>query len=222
MQSLESMAPQQRPREKLLRDGAHALEPAELLALVLGTGRGSGEDALQLSARILESLGGVEGVAGSSPEVLQGLRGVGTVRSARIRAAFELGMRANGQEPAPEHVVPADPLAEHVDRLRGQVAAGERAVLGYRPGSSEAPLTLALGETLGEKTPIGAFLARLVDSGVGPWWLVAVRPRGAVEAREKDAAARLLQAAGLVGLDLARVLVLAGRRRWLLDAEAPR
>lgn len=41
-----------RPREKLVRYGVDKLNNAELLAIILGTGR-KGENALELSRRIL-------------------------------------------------------------------------------------------------------------------------------------------------------------------------
>ncbi len=91
--SMRDLEPSARPRERLLREGPHILEPSELLALVLVTGRGSGQDARQLAHRVLGQLGGLEGLAGADAKQLQTLRGIGPVRSARIRAALELGLR---------------------------------------------------------------------------------------------------------------------------------
>ncbi len=221
--SLAELAPEERPRERLLTAGAAALDDGSLLALVLGTGRGSGEDALQLARRILRTLGGVAALAAAAPTKLTAIDGIGPIRAARICATFELGRRGAGTTapvgvsapPAPP--APAvDPFEAVVERLRGQVPTGEAAVLGYRPADDRPPVTLGLGDQLGSETLAGAYLARLLTEGAGPWWIVSVRPGGKPAARERGAADRLLEAAGLVGVDIERVVVVGGRRGWIL------
>lgn len=225
--SLAELAPEERPRERLLTAGAVALEDASLLALVLGTGRGSGEDALQLARRILRSVGGVAALGATGPTELAAINGIGPVRAARLCATFELGRRALGgadaasppEVPAPAPPPPAppvDPFEAAVERLRGQVPTGEAAVLGYRPLDARPPVTLGLGDQLGSETRAGTYLARLLTEGAGPWWIVSVRPGGKPAARERGAADRLLEAAGLVGVDIERVVVVGGRRGWIL------
>ena len=91
--SMLELEPHARPQERLLREGPHILEPDELLALVLVSGRGTGEDARQLARRVLDELGGLDGLACADAAQLQTLRGIGPARSARIRAAVELGLR---------------------------------------------------------------------------------------------------------------------------------
>ena len=216
MTSLADLPPQDRPRERLLTHGAHTLEANDLLALVLGTGRGSGEDALQLATRVLEEAGGVDGLASSDPTALRRIAGIGPVRAARIRATFELAWRANPQEPMETPLDPAVVLAESVARLRGQVPPGEHLVFAHRPASPEPPITLACGEDLNETSPLGGFLARMLTEGPGPWWLVAVRPGGRPKPDERAAAERVFVSAAIVGLDLAKVLLIGGRRHWVL------
>lgn len=213
--TLGDLDPDDRPRERLLRDGAHTLDSASLLALVLGTGRGGGEDALQLARRVLRDAGGLDALGAATPEALQSIRGIGPVKAARIRAAFELALRAGPVEPPDEP--PPEPTEDQIiEMLRGQIATGERAVLGFRPGADEAPVTLALGEGLGRHTRIGAHLARLLAEGTGPWWVLVVRPGRGPREDERVGARRLDEGARLVGLDLDRVLLLAGRQHWPL------
>ncbi|MCB9537856.1 MAG: hypothetical protein H6704_16510 [Myxococcales bacterium] len=224
--SLAELAPEERPRERLLTLGAAALDDASLLALVLGTGRGSGEDALQLARRILRTVGGVGALAAAAPMDLTAIDGIGAIRAARIRATFELGRRGAGGGAAqdsgppaaapPPPAPPVDPFEAAVERLRGQVPTGEAAVLGYRPADARPPVTLGLGDQLGSETRAGAYLARLLTEGAGPWWIVSVRPGGKPAARERGAADRLLEAAALVGVDIERVVVVGGRRGWIL------
>ncbi len=224
--SLAELAPEERPRERLRAAGAAALDDASLLALVLGTGRGSGEDALQLARRILRSVGGVGVLGAAAPADLETNNGIGAVRAARICATFELGRRAagpgaGGASPArssapPPPAAPIDPFEAAIERLRGQVPTGEAAVLGYRPLDARPPVTLGLGDQLGSETRAGAYLARLLTEGPGPWWIVSVRPGGKPAQRERGAADRLLEAATLVGVEIERVIVVGGRRGWIL------
>jgi hypothetical protein len=212
--NLGALAPEQRPREKLLGVGARELDAGELLAVVLGTGRGSGEDALQLADRVITELGGPARLVGATASELMQLRGVGPTRAARIRAAVELGLRpwAAGE--------PVGPPTDHVARLKGQVAPGATAVLGYRPLAEEPPVTLSAGEGLGAQSRIGSYLAQLLTEGAGPWWVVLLRPGDAPLDEERDVAARLLDGAEMVGLGLERVVALVGGQLHVLGEPA--
>lgn len=82
----------ERPRERLLRCGAAALSTAELLAILLRTGR-RGESALHLAHRVLQSCGGLMGLARTPAHELARIPGVGLAKAAQIQAALELGRR---------------------------------------------------------------------------------------------------------------------------------
>ena len=80
------------PRERVARLGAPALSDAELLAVLLGTGR-AGEDVMSLAARVLRDTGGLWALARMSVAELEGLPGVGPAKAARLAASFEAGSR---------------------------------------------------------------------------------------------------------------------------------
>jgi DNA repair protein RadC len=82
-----------KPRERLLRFGAHALGDAELIALLLGTGVRD-HPVLAVAAELVQSIGGVASLSRASPHELSQIMGVGRARASRIAAAFELGRRA--------------------------------------------------------------------------------------------------------------------------------
>lgn len=211
---LGALGPDERPREKLLATGARALDAGELLAVVLGTGRGSGEDALQLADRVLAELGGPGCLVAATAKELMQLRGVGPTRAARIRAAVELGLRPWGA------TEPGAPPVDHVARLKGQVAPGATAVLGYRPLEEAPPVTLSAGAGLGAQSRIGSYLAQLLTEGAGPWWVVLLRPGDVPSDEERAVAARLLDGAEMVGLGLERVVALVGGRLHVLGEPA--
>ena len=82
-----------RSRERLASRGAPALSDAELLALLLGTGRG-GEDVALAAARLLEQTRGLWDLRRMSFVELTRIPGIGPAKAARLAAAFEAGLRA--------------------------------------------------------------------------------------------------------------------------------
>ena len=83
----------QRPREKLLARGAEALSDAELLAILLRSGR-KGESALDMAHRLLGLTGGrLTGLFECDSGYLASMPGIGPSRAASLGAAFELGRR---------------------------------------------------------------------------------------------------------------------------------
>ncbi len=81
-----------RPRERLIHDGATALSTAELLAILFRVGVG-GENVLLLSQRLLAKYHGLAGLARASFADLQGEHGLGEAKVSTLKAAFELGRR---------------------------------------------------------------------------------------------------------------------------------
>ena len=82
---------EERPRERLLRHGADSLSDAELLAVLLRTGR-PGLSVLDLARELLDELSGLPGMAGLEFASLR-RRGVGNAKGAVVLAAVELGRR---------------------------------------------------------------------------------------------------------------------------------
>ena len=221
MHSLKDLIPSERPRERLMRDGPAVLTGAELIAIVLGTGRGSGEDALQLGARLHGELGGLHGLADASLDALLGVVGIGPVRAARLLAMFEIGERVR---PAVDHELecqgelePDSPLAVFARRVRGQVAISETALMAWAAIEGGETITLALGEALHDATRSGAILSQLLRRGPGPWWLAAIRQGGEPSKCETAAAARVARAANLVGVDLDHIVLVGTTDFWRLD-----
>jgi DNA repair protein RadC len=89
---MKSVAPHDRPREKLHRLGAAALGDNELVAIVLGEGQ-SRAGALDLANAILSRLGGVDRLVRAGTDDLTRIPGIGPARAAQVLAAIELGRR---------------------------------------------------------------------------------------------------------------------------------
>jgi DNA repair protein RadC len=84
----------ERPRERLLANGARSLSDAELLAVVLRTGI-RGKSAVELGRDLLARFEGVAGILGAN---LSGVKGLGPAKRAQFAAAMELVRRCLKEE----------------------------------------------------------------------------------------------------------------------------
>ncbi|MGF1528941.1 MAG: DNA repair protein RadC [Candidatus Competibacterales bacterium] len=82
----------ERPREKLLQRGAHALSDAELLAIFLRTGV-RGMSAVDLARRLLERFGGLRRLFEASQEEFCQTQGLGPAKYVQLQAVLEMGRR---------------------------------------------------------------------------------------------------------------------------------
>lgn len=91
--SMKEWAAEDRPREKMMLQGARALSDAELIAILIGSGNAE-ETAVELSRRILNSTGNSLNELGrKNAEYLTGFKGIGDAKAINILAAMELGRR---------------------------------------------------------------------------------------------------------------------------------
>ncbi len=84
----------ERPRERLLAQGAGTLSDAELLAVILRTGI-RGKSAVELGRELLARFKGVAGIFGAD---LSGVKGLGPAKRAQFEAAMELARRSLKEE----------------------------------------------------------------------------------------------------------------------------
>lgn len=82
----------ERPRERLLKEGERALTDAQLLAIILRTGR-SRRTAVEVAMDLLRQFDGLTGIADATPLELDGVLGLGPAKAAQVKAAIELGRR---------------------------------------------------------------------------------------------------------------------------------
>lgn len=93
MTRLQSSPHSERPRERLLRHGAHVLTSAELLAIILRTGI-PGCDAVMLGRRLLARFEGLRGLLSADARTLMQIPGLGTAKTCELLAINELNRRA--------------------------------------------------------------------------------------------------------------------------------
>lgn len=83
----------EKPREKLLREGKEKLSTTEILAILIGSGTGE-KSALELAAEVIAlDSEGIRFLAECRPEELKSVKGIGSAKACEILAAVELGKR---------------------------------------------------------------------------------------------------------------------------------
>lgn len=93
--TLADLPAHDRPRERMLREGAAALSDVELVAIQLGSGS-AGRNAIQVAQALLAQWGGLIGLARAEPVELARTLGVGPVKACRLASAFTLAGRLSG------------------------------------------------------------------------------------------------------------------------------
>jgi DNA repair protein RadC len=101
-----------RPRERLATLGPQALSNAELIAILLRVGV-TGENAVQVGQRLLNTFGGLTGLHRAPFIDIKKQRGLGKAKVSQIKAAIELGRRLTLESPEERASInsPADAAA---------------------------------------------------------------------------------------------------------------
>ncbi len=87
----------ERPRERLLKQGAPALSDAELLAIFLRVGM-KGKTAVDLARELVITFGSLNGLFSASREALCEVKGMGEAKYVQLQAVLEMAKRALNED----------------------------------------------------------------------------------------------------------------------------
>ncbi|MCG8460738.1 MAG: DNA repair protein RadC [Holophagales bacterium] len=216
-QSLSKVPHNLRPRERLVTAGGHGLSDAELLAVLLRTGR-PGQSALDMAEELLDEHGGLGGLMWTDARRLcrYGLR---TAKAGTVMAAVELARRLARTRMSDEDVLDRPGAVANYLLLRfGRI---DQEVVGALFLDSENRL---LGEAevfRGTLTRAAveprAVLREALLYGASGLILFHTHPSGdpAPSGEDLDFTRRLAEACGVVGMELIDHLVVGGFGRWV-------
>jgi DNA repair protein RadC len=89
---IKDLPAQERPRERLLHNGAESLKTSELLAILLRTGS-KGVSAVDLGERLVQQFGTLDKLARAPLAELQKVKGIGRDKAIALKSAFTLAQR---------------------------------------------------------------------------------------------------------------------------------
>jgi DNA repair protein RadC len=107
----------QRPRERLLRDGARALSDPELLAVFLRAGV-KGKNAVELGRELICRFGSLHALFGASQKEISAIHGLGPAKFAQLQAIMELAQRAVGEQLQGGQVLSSPAMVRNYLRLK--------------------------------------------------------------------------------------------------------
>lgn len=102
-QRIHDMPAEERPREKMAKQGAGALSDAELLALFFRTGM-QGLSAIDIGRMLLKKYGNLTALSRQKITEIQKQKGLGPAKAMDLAAAFELGKRLARQEASQQRI----------------------------------------------------------------------------------------------------------------------
>jgi DNA repair protein RadC len=194
-----------RPRERLVRAGPHALTDADLLAVVLGFGT-RGADAVCVARSILSRYPELVRLASVGPEELAALPGVGMVQACRVTAALALAGRL-GAQPF-ERGDPVLTLKDVWERCGRRLAHLDHEVLVALALDARnrviTELTVAQGGVCSVECQPGDLFRLVLRTGAAGVLLVHNHPSGDATPSEADeqCTERLRRAGQLLGITL--------------------
>ncbi len=110
---------QERPREKMMQQGALALSDAELLAIIINAGRGQ-VTAVDIARTLLKEHRTLKRIAELTIADLESVHGIGPAHAVGIAAVFELARRINVAkiDTVPAFTSPEDVMNRYKPMLR--------------------------------------------------------------------------------------------------------
>jgi DNA repair protein RadC len=115
--AINDWSAQDRPRERLVRDGAAALSNPELLALLLRVGV-RGKSAVDLGRDVLHHFGSLHGLFGATLGDFSKVHGLGLAKYAQLQAVMELARRAIGESMQAGEAMSSPELVKRYLRIR--------------------------------------------------------------------------------------------------------
>jgi len=212
---MKTLAPHDRPREKLDRIGPAALGDNELVAIVIGHGS-RGRSALDVANTLLEAAGGVPGLARMRREDFGRVVGLGAAKGAQVVAAVELGRRTlvRGAQLRTRIGHPRDAAAYLMPQFgSGQVERFGVLLLDTRHRVIRARLVSVGTLDASHADPRAVYREALIG-GAAAIVLFHNHPSGDPTPSKDDVAltARLVAAGALMGIDVVDHVILADNR----------
>ena len=118
--TIRDMTLEERPREKMILNGANCLSDAELLAIIIRTGTKE-LNAIQLGQAIIDKADNIRYLQDLTFEELKSINGIGQTKALQIKAALELSNRIASYKPLKYKIKnPWDIYKYYMESLRYQ------------------------------------------------------------------------------------------------------
>lgn len=202
-----------RPRERLLRQGAQALTDPELVAILLRVGY-QGTNAVELSRQVIKKFGSLRAMMEAPLSALQEIKGLKGAKAAQLAAAREIARRAQLPDSREKiRLRKSDAVVDYLKtRLHGLPDEHFRALYLNRQSVLLEDALLATGTVDQVRPAIRDIVAKALQANASAMILGHNHPSGATEASESDRmfTADVLAALRPIGVSLLDHIIVAG------------
>jgi DNA repair protein RadC len=177
----------ERPRERLLRQGAQSLTDAELVAILLRVGV-QGQSAVELARQILNQFGSLKSLISAPLAALLEIKGLKSAKAAQLAAAMEIARRVSLPDSRKRITIKTITEAANYlqERLRGLPEEHFRALLLSRRAGLLEDALLAVGSVDQARPPIRVVVTKVVQANASAVIVGHNHPYGAAAASEAD------------------------------------
>lgn len=177
----------ERPRERLLRQGAQSLTDTELVAILLRIGV-QGTSAVELARQILKKFGSLRALAEAPLSALFEIKGLKGAKAAQLAATMEVARRVSLPDTRKRITLKSTrEVADYLrSRLQGLPEEHFRALLLNRRGALLEDALLAVGAVDQARPPIRLIVARALQANASAVIVAHNHPSGTAAASESD------------------------------------
>jgi DNA repair protein RadC len=215
--TIRELPTNERPRERLLHQGAASLSNSELLAIQLRIGTQE-RSALGLAELLIARLGGLRGVATATVEELSRVKGIGPAKAAEILAAIELGRRVHMMVPEDRPTIcsPQDVVNLLQSELRDASKEHFKSLLLNAKNQVVKVCTVSVGTLDSSLVHPREVFKDAINASAAAIIVAHNHPSGdpAPSAEDRRITQRLFEAGELLGIDLLDSVII-GDGRWV-------
>ncbi len=185
---IKEWAAEDRPREKLSKNGPRSLSDAELIAILIGSGN-LNESAVELSRRILASVdNNLNELGRKSIENLKTFKGIGEAKAITIVAALELGKRRKESDiKIKSKITGSKDVAEYFQPMLGDLNHEEFWILLLDRGNKIIEsFRISQGGITGTVIDVRIILKTALEKGATSIILCHNHPSGTLQASDAD------------------------------------
>ncbi|HSO86133.1 MAG TPA: DNA repair protein RadC [Draconibacterium sp.] len=185
---IKEWAVEDRPREKLSKNGPRSLSDAELIAILIGSGN-LNETAVELSRRILASVdNNINELGRKSIENLKSFKGIGEAKAITIVAALELGKRRKESDVFNKNKINGSKdAADYFQPLLGDLNHEEFWIMFLDRGNKiQDSFRISQGGISGTVIDVRIILKAALEKGASSIILCHNHPSGTLQASDAD------------------------------------
>ncbi|AOT73316.1 RadC family protein [Geosporobacter ferrireducens] len=200
------MAENERPREKLVKNGVSSLSNAELLAILIRTGT-KDVSAIELAHRILAmDHEGVKYLADCTVQELSEIKGIGPSKACQIVSAIEIGRRIAKITPTQSNQItsPKDVADMFMEEMRYHKKEYFKILLLNTKNSIIATEIISIGNLNASLVHPREVFVKAIKKSAASIILLHNHPSGNPQPSQEDISItkRLIEAGNIIGIDV--------------------